>query len=267
MICSVGLGAVAGLWRPRQAGAFRGLGRSAGWGVRGAAASRRAWGVVPAEPFRPGRGRSAGPKGCSAGPGAFRRGPERSAEGRERPAAGRERPAAGQERPARAGSRGPCAGAVPGGATATRRWHDGTMTENAIPTAEQEVVAICRDLIRIDTTNPGDHSGPGERKAAEYVAGLLAEVGLQPAVLESHPKRTSLVARIEGTDQSRPAPAHPRAPGRRARQRQRLAAGPVRRGDRRWLRLGARRGRHEGHGRDHACGRPAAAARRPQAGP
>ena len=71
--------------------------------------------------------------------------------------------------------------------------------------AEEEVVAICRDLIRIDTTNPGDHSGPGERKAAEYVAGLLSEVGLAPAVLESHPKRTSLVARVEGTDPSRPA--------------------------------------------------------------
>jgi acetylornithine deacetylase/succinyl-diaminopimelate desuccinylase-like protein len=71
--------------------------------------------------------------------------------------------------------------------------------------AEEEVVAICRDLIRIDTTNPGDHSGPGERKAAEYVAGLLGEVGLSPAVLESHQKRTSLVARIEGADPSRPA--------------------------------------------------------------
>ena len=40
--------------------------------------------------------------------------------------------------------------------------------------AEAEVADICRDLIRIDTTNPGDHSGPGERAAAEYVAGLLA---------------------------------------------------------------------------------------------
>jgi len=97
-------------------------------------------------------------------------------------------------------------GYPPSGANArTGRWHDGKMTENAIPAAEQEVVAICRDLIRIDTTNPGDHSGPGERKAAEYVAGLLAEVGLQPAVFESHPKRTSLVARIEGQDSSKPA--------------------------------------------------------------
>jgi len=65
-------------------------------------------------------------------------------------------------------------------------------------------VAICRDLIRIDTTNPGDHSGPGERKAAEYVAGLLGEVGLEPAIYEPHPKRTSLVVRIEGEDRSRP---------------------------------------------------------------
>jgi acetylornithine deacetylase/succinyl-diaminopimelate desuccinylase-like protein len=71
--------------------------------------------------------------------------------------------------------------------------------------AEEEVVRICRDLIRIDTTNPGDHSGPGERKAAEYVAGLLSEVGLDPAVHESHPKRTSLVARVEGADRSKPA--------------------------------------------------------------
>ena len=79
------------------------------------------------------------------------------------------------------------------------------MTENSAALAEDEVVGICRDLIRIDTTNPGDHSGPGERRAAEYVAGLLSEVGLDPAVLESHARRTSLVARIPGTDPGRPA--------------------------------------------------------------
>jgi acetylornithine deacetylase/succinyl-diaminopimelate desuccinylase-like protein len=71
-------------------------------------------------------------------------------------------------------------------------------------TAQDEVVDICRDLIRIDTSNPGDHSGPGERQAAEHVAGLLSEVGLDPVVLESHPKRTSVVARISGRDSSRP---------------------------------------------------------------
>ena len=72
-------------------------------------------------------------------------------------------------------------------------------------TAQDEVVDICRDLIRIDTSNPGDHSGPGERQAAEYTAAKLAEVGLEPTVLESHPKRTSVVARIEGEDRTRPA--------------------------------------------------------------
>jgi acetylornithine deacetylase/succinyl-diaminopimelate desuccinylase-like protein len=72
-------------------------------------------------------------------------------------------------------------------------------------TAEDEVVELCRDLIRIDTTNPGDHSGPGERAAAEYVAEKLAEVGLEPKVLESHPRRASVVARIEGEDPTRDA--------------------------------------------------------------
>ncbi|GLZ08167.1 peptidase M20 [Actinomadura sp. NBRC 104412] len=68
-----------------------------------------------------------------------------------------------------------------------------------------EVVQLCQELIRIDTSNPGDHSGPGERVAAEYVAEKLAEVGLEAQVFESHPKRTSLVARIEGEDPSRDA--------------------------------------------------------------
>jgi acetylornithine deacetylase/succinyl-diaminopimelate desuccinylase-like protein len=71
-------------------------------------------------------------------------------------------------------------------------------------TAGDEVVSICRDLIRIDTSNPGDHSGPGERQAAEHVAGLLAEVGLEPQILESHPQRASVVARISGRDSARP---------------------------------------------------------------
>ncbi|MFE9936691.1 M20/M25/M40 family metallo-hydrolase [Streptomyces hirsutus] len=72
-------------------------------------------------------------------------------------------------------------------------------------TGEDEVVDLCRDLIRIDTSNYGDHSGPGERKAAEYVAEKLAEVGLEPQIFESHKGRASTVARIEGEDPSRPA--------------------------------------------------------------
>src|ERR1035437_8840540 len=85
------------------------------------------------------------------------------------------------------------------------------MTDNPAPagrprsTACDEVAALASDLIRIDTTNPGDHSGPGERAAAEHVAALLAEVGIEPVLLESHPKRASLLARIPGEDPSRPA--------------------------------------------------------------
>jgi acetylornithine deacetylase/succinyl-diaminopimelate desuccinylase-like protein len=72
-------------------------------------------------------------------------------------------------------------------------------------TAADEVAQICSDLIRIDTSNPGDNSGPGERRAAEHVAELLAEVGAEPEVLESHPGRASVVARIAGEDRERPA--------------------------------------------------------------
>jgi acetylornithine deacetylase/succinyl-diaminopimelate desuccinylase-like protein len=72
-------------------------------------------------------------------------------------------------------------------------------------TAEDEVAALCSDLIRIDTSNYGDNSGPGERPAAERVAALLAEVGLEPVLLESRPGRANVVARIAGTDPARPA--------------------------------------------------------------
>ncbi len=62
-----------------------------------------------------------------------------------------------------------------------------------------EVVELCRDLIRIDTSNYGDDSGPGERKAAEYVATLLDEVGIESRLHEPKPGRTSVVARWGGS--------------------------------------------------------------------
>ena len=66
--------------------------------------------------------------------------------------------------------------------------------------AEEQVVDICRDLIRMDTTNTGDlATTAGERLAAEYVAAKLAEVGLEPVLHESAPGRTSVVARYPGT--------------------------------------------------------------------
>jgi len=65
-----------------------------------------------------------------------------------------------------------------------------------------EVVEHCRELIRIDTSNYGDDSGPGERKAAEYVAGQLADAGLQPQVIESGPGRANVLANWDGADGS-----------------------------------------------------------------
>jgi acetylornithine deacetylase/succinyl-diaminopimelate desuccinylase-like protein len=66
-----------------------------------------------------------------------------------------------------------------------------------------EVVELCRDLIRMDTSNYGNDEGPGERKAAEHVATLLDEVGIESRLYESRPGRTSLLARVEGSDSDR----------------------------------------------------------------
>ncbi|MGI8645996.1 MAG: M20/M25/M40 family metallo-hydrolase [Nocardioides sp.] len=59
----------------------------------------------------------------------------------------------------------------------------------------REVVQLCSELIGIDTTNAGDGAGPGERKAAEYVATLLDEVGIASEIIESERGRASVVAR------------------------------------------------------------------------
>ncbi len=67
---------------------------------------------------------------------------------------------------------------------------------------EGETVEICRNLIRIDTSNYGSGDAKGERRAAEYVAGLIEEVGLTTTLLESAPGRANVFARLEGTDPS-----------------------------------------------------------------
>ena len=63
-----------------------------------------------------------------------------------------------------------------------------------------EVVGLCSDLIRMDTSNYGDSQGPGERKAAEHVGALLDEVGIASEAYEFEPGRTSLVARWGGSE-------------------------------------------------------------------
>ncbi|MCX6460694.1 MAG: M20/M25/M40 family metallo-hydrolase [Actinobacteria bacterium] len=63
-----------------------------------------------------------------------------------------------------------------------------------------EVVTILSDLIRFDTSNPG----MPERPAAEYIAALFDEVGIESTILEGEPGRSNVIARIEGTDPRRP---------------------------------------------------------------
>ncbi|GIJ20556.1 M20/M25/M40 family metallo-hydrolase [Micromonospora lutea] len=76
----------------------------------------------------------------------------------------------------------------------------------AFPAPTDEVVELCRDLLRIDTTNTGDNAtSVGERGAAEYVAEKLTDVGITPVIHESAPGRANVVARIPGTDPSRGA--------------------------------------------------------------
>lgn len=72
--------------------------------------------------------------------------------------------------------------------------------------AEEEVVGLASDLIRIDTTNTGDpETLVGERAAAEFVAGKLSEVGYEVTYVESgdHPGRGNVIARLPGADSSR----------------------------------------------------------------
>ncbi|MBI4900252.1 MAG: M20/M25/M40 family metallo-hydrolase [Actinobacteria bacterium] len=68
----------------------------------------------------------------------------------------------------------------------------------------EEAVRITTELVRIDSTNVGDGTGPCELEAAQYVAGLLREVGLEPELVEPSPRRVSVVVRVPGSDRARP---------------------------------------------------------------
>jgi acetylornithine deacetylase/succinyl-diaminopimelate desuccinylase-like protein len=80
-----------------------------------------------------------------------------------------------------------------------------TPTTPAEITAENEVADLCAELIRVDTSNYGDGTGPGERAAAEVVMARLAEVGIEGTYVESEPGRGNVITRVEGTDPSLPA--------------------------------------------------------------
>jgi acetylornithine deacetylase/succinyl-diaminopimelate desuccinylase-like protein len=60
---------------------------------------------------------------------------------------------------------------------------------------EQETTDLLSQLIRIDTTNP-----PGnETKAANYLAAVLSQEGINSEIHEPLPKRGSLITRLKGT--------------------------------------------------------------------
>lgn len=67
-------------------------------------------------------------------------------------------------------------------------------------TPEAETARICRELIRFDTSNYSSGEAEGERAAAEHVAGLIQEVGLETQYFESAPGRANVFTRIEGSD-------------------------------------------------------------------
>ena len=68
---------------------------------------------------------------------------------------------------------------------------------------EEETIRICQELIRIPSVNYGE--GKGDEKAvAAYVVESLAEVGITAKTYESAPSRVNVVAKIKGSDSSRP---------------------------------------------------------------
>src|SRR3954465_1421314 len=73
--------------------------------------------------------------------------------------------------------------------------------------AEDEVVELCSELIRLDTSNTGElDTTKGEREAADYVAAKLADVGLEHERGESGgPGRDTRFCRIAGSGPGRGA--------------------------------------------------------------
>jgi acetylornithine deacetylase/succinyl-diaminopimelate desuccinylase-like protein len=67
----------------------------------------------------------------------------------------------------------------------------------------ERAVEICQDLIRIPSVNNGGGDGD-ERAVAQYVAEFLKKCGLDPVVYQSAPTRVSVVARIKGSNPTRP---------------------------------------------------------------
>lgn len=71
---------------------------------------------------------------------------------------------------------------------------------------ELELTAkIASELIRFDTSNYGEGVSNGETDAAQYLGAHLESLGLTPQYVESDPGRLSVIAHVEGADQSKPS--------------------------------------------------------------
>lgn len=79
-----------------------------------------------------------------------------------------------------------------------------TVSWQALPEAEAEVVQLTQELIRIDSSNWGDSPETvGEAEIADYVAERLREVGYSPEVfVTTSDSRRGVHLRIPGTDPS-----------------------------------------------------------------
>ena len=76
-------------------------------------------------------------------------------------------------------------------------------TSEQVTQIENDAVVLLQEMIRIPSVNFGE--GKGDEKAvAEYVASKLAEVGIDSEFVISEGNRWSVVARIPGTDTTRP---------------------------------------------------------------
>ncbi len=67
-----------------------------------------------------------------------------------------------------------------------------------------DVVRLCRELIRIDTTNRGGNVSVGEPEAADYCARWMRQAGMRPRFFESSPGRVSVIGHLPGWDPGAP---------------------------------------------------------------
>ena len=75
--------------------------------------------------------------------------------------------------------------------------------KSTMTAVEDDAIKICQELIRIPSVNFGEGRGD-EAAVASYIVKSLGEVGIDAKIYESAPNRCNVIARIKGSDPSRP---------------------------------------------------------------